>query len=150
MKQFKEQILKKCKELVDEKLNKLFYALEELNESAEAESKSTAGDKHETGRAMIQLEQEKIGKQIQEWEIQKLILNKIDLCKDQKQITIGSLIESSNGWFFIACNLGKITVNDQHIMVISNHSPIAKVFSDCKNGQEISFHNTSYIIRSAN
>lgn len=148
MKQFKEQILQKCKKLVDEKLNKLFYALDELNESAEAESKSTAGDKHETGRAMIQLEQEKIGKQIQEWENQKLILDKIDLCKDSKQITTSSLIKTNNGWFFIACNLGKIIVNDQQIMIISNHSPIAKVFLGCKKNTAITFNKTLYKIES--
>lgn len=147
MKQFKEQILKKCKELVDEKLNKLFYALDELAESAESESKSTAGDKHETGRAMIQLEQEKIGKQIQEWENQKLILKKIDLCKDQQQITIGSLIETNQGWFFIAVNLGKIPFNDHQIMVISNQSPIARSFIGFKVKEKLLFNNTEYLIK---
>lgn len=40
---------------------------EELNDIKEAlfqDSKSTAGDKHETSRAMAQLEQEKLGKQL--------------------------------------------------------------------------------------
>ena len=32
----------------------------------QSESKSSAGDKHETGRAMLQLEAEKLGKQLQE------------------------------------------------------------------------------------
>ncbi|MGE0566991.1 MAG: 3-oxoacyl-ACP synthase [Bacteroidia bacterium] len=148
MRQFKEEILQKCKEIVDEKLQSLFYEFNVLNESAETESKSTAGDKHETGRAMIQLEQEKLGKQIQEWETQKTVLEKIDLCKDREQITIGSLIETNYGLFFIANNLGKITVNDQEIIIVSNHSPIAKLFSGCKLNDKLSFNNTHYIIKS--
>lgn len=147
MKPFKEQILQKCKELVDEKLNKLFYALEELNESAEAESKSTAGDKHETGRAMIQLEQEKIGKQIQEWENQKLILSKIDLCKDSKHISLGSLIETDKGLFFIGINLGRIKLNDQEVMVISIQSPLGSLMAKNNRNDSIVFSNSTYNIK---
>lgn len=147
MKQFKDQILKKCKELVDEKLNKLFYALEELNESAETESKSTAGDKHETGRAMIQLEQEKIGKQIQEWEIQKQNLEKIDLCKDAKRIALGSLIETDKGLFFLAVNLGRIKINEQEVMVISTQSPLGKLMMNHQLNEILNYLNTSYSIK---
>ncbi|MFO0358781.1 MAG: hypothetical protein ACK50A_17635 [Sphingobacteriaceae bacterium] len=147
MKQFKEHILQKCKELVDEKLNKLFYALDELNESAEAESKSTAGDKHETGRAMIQLEQEKIGKQIQEWEIQKQILEKIDLCKDSNRIALGTLIETDKGLFFLAVNLGRIKIKEQEVMVISTQSPLGKLMMSHQLNEALNYLNTSYCIK---
>lgn len=147
MKQFKEQILQKCKELVDEKLNKLFYALEELNESAEAESKSTAGDKHETGRAMIQLEQEKIGKQIQEWEIQKQILEKIDLCKDSNHISLGTLIETDKGLFFLGVNIGKIKIKGQEVMVISTQSPLGKLLMNYQLNEKVNYMNSSYSIK---
>ena len=36
----------------------------EILAALESESKSSAGDKHETGRAMVQLEREKLGEQI--------------------------------------------------------------------------------------
>jgi hypothetical protein len=147
MKQFKEQILQKCKELVDEKLNKLFYALEELNESAEAESKSTAGDKHETGRAMIQIEQEKIGKQIQEWENQKLLLHKIDVCKDTDRISIGTLIETDRELFFLAINLGKIKLEEHDVMVISVQSTLGSLMTKHHKNDKITFLNSTYLIK---
>ena len=40
----------------------------ELLEALASESKNSAGDKHETGRAMLQLEREKLGEQIKKTE----------------------------------------------------------------------------------
>lgn len=146
MSNFKQNVLLICKKVIDEKLNDLFLALKDVNESANNESKSSAGDKHETGRAMMQIEQEKLGKQIQEWETQKNILDKIDLAKSFHLISLGSLIETNKGLFFIAANVGKIKVGDKDVMVISRASPLGACLVKHKMGDEFEFNKASYRI----
>ncbi len=51
--------------------------LNDLKESGANETKSTAGDKHETALAMVQIEQANIRKQLEEALAQKVILEKI-------------------------------------------------------------------------
>lgn len=63
---FKQKIHTHCLQLVDDKILELETILRELNESAANNTKSSAGDKHETERAMVQIEQEAIGKQLHE------------------------------------------------------------------------------------
>ena len=62
----KTQLLNRCEAILKHKLENLNAINQDLMTALESESKSTAGDKHETGRAMLQLEREKIGEQIKE------------------------------------------------------------------------------------
>ena len=55
----KKQLYLFCVDYVESKLTNLQSALASAREAVSDDSKSTAGDKHETGRAMAQLEQEK-------------------------------------------------------------------------------------------
>ncbi len=148
MEHFKDQILTQCKLIIDKKINSLNNALKEITESANNESKSSAGDKHETGRAMMQIEQEKLGKQILEWETQKNILDKMDLTKNSNSISLGSLIETNKGLFFIAANVGKIKVNEKEIIVISMQSPLGICFAKHNEGDEFEFNGINYKITS--
>ncbi|HRD37690.1 MAG TPA: 3-oxoacyl-ACP synthase, partial [Bacteroidia bacterium] len=62
----KERLFLHCESLMAEKVQSLKVALSQITESANNETKSSAGDKHETARAMMQLEQEKLSRQINE------------------------------------------------------------------------------------
>ncbi|MFL5753246.1 MAG: hypothetical protein ACJ76F_07565, partial [Bacteroidia bacterium] len=88
---FKEKVYKACLSQVEERLNVLEAAYSELAEGAENDSKSSAGDKHETSRAMIQLEQEKIVAQMNEALDQKDILNQTDIHATLQWVGKGSL-----------------------------------------------------------
>ena len=60
----KKQVFDHCWDTVLKQEKSLLNRQQLLRESLESEQKSSAGDKHETGRAMVQLEQEKLGKQL--------------------------------------------------------------------------------------
>jgi hypothetical protein len=147
MSTLKKSILLKCHSVIDEKIHALNTVLRDLTEAGNNETKSSAGDKHETARAMMQLEQEKLGNQIQEWEIQKNVLAKIDGEKTSSIISLGSLVESNNGYFFIAANIGKIQVGDSSVMVISTQSPLGLYFLNRTIQQEFIFNQTEYVIK---
>ena len=63
--ELKKLLYNYCESFLKRKLTNYQNQKKELFESLESETKSSAGDKHETGRAMIQLEIEKLGKQRQ-------------------------------------------------------------------------------------
>jgi hypothetical protein len=146
MSSFKHSILSACKQVIHYKITLLNDALTELSESANVESKSSAGDKHETGRAMVHLEQEKLGKQLQEWQNQNALIERIDANKQITSIALGTLIETNRGFFFIASNLGKLEVDERDIICISLQSPLGEQFTKMKEGDAFEFNKTQYQI----
>ena len=67
-------------------------AINRAQESLDSESKSSAGDKHETGRAMAQLEMEKLGGQYESARKLLLIANRLNYRKNQNTIAAGTLL----------------------------------------------------------
>ncbi len=124
----KELVILECKKVLDEKIRNLFISMNEIKDSLQGETKSSAGDKHETSRAHLQLEQEKLGQQLYEWEQQRAFVERHKTSINSTHIGLGSLIETDHGDFYILCNLGKINVNGKNIMVISPKSPLAISF----------------------
>jgi hypothetical protein len=147
MTDFKTKILFECKRVLDEKINQLSAALNEVTEASNSESKSSAGDKHETTKAMMQIEQEKLSKQLSELNTQKNELDKI-VIHNSSNINQGSLIETNNGTFFIAISLGKIKAEGKDVFVISNQSPIGKQLLNLNGNKHFELNNVKYEVMS--
>lgn len=127
MKVSKQEILQECIRLIDGKLQQIQNAIQDYQEDLNSETKSSAGDKHETGRAMLQLEMEKLGQQYQTVLTQKNVLQKIDVSV-KKKVQVGSLVGTTSGLnYFLATSVGQIVVAEKSIMVVSINSPIGKL-----------------------
>ena len=122
----KQKLLNYCKNYVDERLLRIQNTISDIQESLTSETKSSAGDKHETGRAMLQLEREKAGAQLAE--VQKLqeTLAKITI-SSSKNIRLGSLISTSQGNYFLSISVGKVTIENISYFAIAANSPIGKL-----------------------
>ena len=120
----KQKIYNHCHELMAVKIGGLKKAMDELREGLEGDSKSSAGDKHETGRAMAQLEQEKIGRQLKEAMEHKLGLEKMGVGVGVGRIKKGSLVGTNWGYIYIGVALGKIRVDEMGVIVVSERSPL--------------------------
>jgi hypothetical protein len=114
--------------------------LNELAHGAENASKSSAGDKHETGRAMVQLEQEKIGNQLLELEAMYNELQKLEHQKTSSTISKGSLIETSSGLFYLSIGLGKVIIENETIFLLSPQSPFGKQLVGLKKDDVVLFN----------
>lgn len=125
---------------MDEKTARLKKRSAELQESLGSETKSSAGDKHETGRAMVQLEQEKLGKQLVELDKTKAILQKVDVAKNADKIVLGSLVKTSGADYFIAVSTGVYTNEGTSIFCISPGAPIAQLLLGKEKGDKIVFN----------
>jgi hypothetical protein len=91
-KELKVALLDHCKETVENRFDKIKQTITAIEESLEDESKSSAGDKHETGRAMLQIDRENAGKQLHEIESLQALVKKIDSSAVSDYIRLGSLV----------------------------------------------------------
>jgi hypothetical protein len=119
------------------RISELEILMAELKESLENESKSSAGDKHETGRAMVQLEQEKLSKQMTELLLMRRILEQINPSIKHVKIGIGSLVETTMGWYFISVGLGPIEKDGKVIFVLNPQAPLGQKLVGKKVGESI-------------
>jgi hypothetical protein len=119
------------------RISELEILMAELKESLENESKSSAGDKHETGRAMVQLEQEKLSKQMTELLLMRRILEQINPSIKHVKIGIGSLVETTMGWYFISVGLGPIEKDGKVIFVLNPQAPLGQKLVGKKEGESI-------------
>ncbi len=117
---------------------------QELMESNQQEGKSSAGDKHETAGAMVHLEMEKLSKQMEEGRRQLSEVEKFhpDRVSHIGQIQMGSLVQTTTGWYYLITSLGKLTVNGEACFVLSGASPLGRVMIGKQQGETIVRDNT--------
>ena len=138
--QIKKELLKMCFHFVEEKHNTISKSIASNKKDLFSETKSSAGDKHETGRAMIQLEMEKAGQQLSEVNIMQEVLDKITIEKESEVVCLGSLINTTKGNYFLAISAGKITISANDYFVVSTNSPIGNQLLGKKIGEIIPFN----------
>jgi transcription elongation GreA/GreB family factor len=143
---FKEKIIIECKKHLDVKKASLLGSLEEINESLTSETKSSAGDKHETARSKMQFEQGKLNSQLAELNDLVNELEKINPQAIAETIFTGTVVETNNGTFFIAVPLGKIKIEEREVYVISAQSPIGKLMMGLRQHDTFSVNDIHYRI----
>ncbi len=123
----KEKLFKQCQQFVDMRLQTVEEIISSNQKALQSETKSSAGDKHETGRAMLQLEMEKAGKQLAGIQNMRTTLSKIDVSKTSNNAHLGSVIETNSNHYFLAISVGKINVSNKDYFAVSIASPIGKL-----------------------
>ena len=147
MKGLKDLLYNHCENQINLKLKNYLSIDNELVESLKKETKNSSGDKHETTRAMIQIEREKNGKRIKEIEILKKQLLSIKLIENnKKKISLGSLVKTNNYNYFIAVSVDKFNFKGNDIYCISQNTPVGKALIGKKVNETFSFNNTKNII----
>ena len=130
------------------RIDEIQNILDDLHLSGSRDAKSSAGDKHETGVAMAQLEQEKLRYQIYEFQKMEEIVQKINPSKSNSKINLGSLVETDKGWFYISVGLGSLTFNEQVIFAINPEAPFSKALIEKEKGDSIHFNEVeSYVLQ---
>jgi hypothetical protein len=142
----KLDVLNACVYEINNRIQAFHKILNDLKDGAQNDSKSSAGDKHETSRAMMQIEQEKIGKQLKEAEEMKIGLEKIDYKSIHQKVGIGSLILTNAGLFFLAVPLGKIKVNHSDVFVLSPQSPLGNKLLGANLNDKITINSKQFIV----
>jgi transcription elongation GreA/GreB family factor len=142
----KQKIHTACMDLLNEKIEYLNAALSDLAFGSENDAKSSAGDKHETARAMMQIEHEKIGNQREEFLRQKNELASIDINRKSDEVTKGSLIKTNHGYLFLAVPVGKINIKSESVIALSPISPLGQKLIGLKKSDTAEMNGVKYKI----
>ena len=142
---FRQQVITACLEHLEERILDLQSQLRELTAGAENDSKSSAGDKHETSRAMMQLEHENISRQLDGFLKEKNELAQLHVDEDSL-VSKGSIVRTNKGLLFLGIALGKIIVESSEVMTISPHSPLGSKLLGLQAGDILNFNNMQYHI----
>lgn len=142
----KQALHQRCTAIAEERIVALQQIIQETQLAANNETKSSSGDKHETGRAMAQLEIEKLTAQLSELQNIKQTLAQINPNKTGHKVVLGSLVYTNNGNFYMAASIGKVALEYQTFFAISSASPIGKLLFTKKEKESFSLNGSAYTI----
>jgi hypothetical protein len=120
----KEQIYQACLDRVAHNIETLQASICAAQETSSAETKSSAGDKYETTRAMMQIEIESYTKRLVEAQKLQMTLLQIPWQDVYEWVKVGSLVTTNQGVFFIAIGIGQLSIEGRVYFVVSPASPI--------------------------
>ncbi len=138
--EIKKELLLKCKNEVENKLLTIEKIMQSNKIALNSETKSSAGDKHETGRAMLQLEMEKASQQFESANKMQQVLKRVSTGLSFDIISVGCVIITSLEKYFLSVSLGEIQVEGQKYYAISPKSPIGNLLLGKRVGDEIVFN----------
>lgn len=125
----KTKIVAHLKSLLDERMEASMKAMQAAQESANDQSKSSAGDKYETSRSMGQLDRNMHARQYEQARQERTILERLEGMPEQstyERVALGTLVKTTAGYFYIAVSAGAIMVDKNTILAVSAASPIGQ------------------------
>ncbi len=139
----KEQLYKKCESYLEEKIARVSHSIKDLETALTNESKSSAGDKFETGREMINIEINKLSTQLQQFQQLQVTLEIAKRNGTSKTVKLGSLVQATNANYFICIPIGEVDLGNKKVFVIGAGSPIAQALIGKAVGESFSFNTVS-------
>jgi transcription elongation GreA/GreB family factor len=141
----KETVISAIQESIGEQIGDYILELNSVNEEIGKETKSSAGDKFETSREMMNQEVSRLEERIAYLKKQ---LNSLQQLSQRKSSSIenGSLVNTNHGVFFFGIAFGKLESQGSTIMGLSLNSPLGKIMTDKKEGDSLTFMNRNYSI----
>lgn len=132
--------------MIKQRIADAVIAIENAQFAANAEEKSSAGDKYETSRAMRHLEKDMYSRQLLANQLELEALLNVDCDKLYDRITIGSIVFCKDIAFFIAAGLGKINFEGMEVYLVSPVAPMAKLMFNKKVGAFFAFNKMELLI----
>ena len=122
-------------------------AIDEAQKASNDDTKSSAGDKYETGRAMMQQETDRNLLQLNEANKLKVALNQFGTSSVSDTVETGSLVITNNGNFYIAISAGVLTADNETYFAVSPASPVGLKLRGLKTGNEFILNGKQYHIK---
>tara|TARA_B100000524_G_scaffold233034_1_gene123782 strand:+ start:6547 stop:7005 length:459 start_codon:yes stop_codon:yes gene_type:complete len=133
----KADFLNAMHESIRQRISEASLILDGIQESIDAETQSTAGDKHDTSRELMQQERNKAAQNLQNHISMDSLVLKLKTIIVSCEVRFGSLVLTNVGWFFIGLPLGRIQFEDKDILCVSGNAPAAKLLESERVGASI-------------
>ena len=138
-----------CLAYVQQRLAAARAGMAAAQESSNSETKSSAGDKYETGRAMAQQERDRHAAQLHE--AQKLLadLQKLNPELPSDTVRPGALAATSLGLFYVSIGAGRLaTADGREFVAVSPAAPVALALSGRRAGEGVGFNGRTVQVES--
>jgi hypothetical protein len=133
--------------LLEKNIQDIQQNLNSIEHAKTQETKSSVGDKFETGRAMLQIEEDKLLGQLKRNKNYLLQLQ-VYMQNDKKHETVqeGSLVVCDKGTFFIGLGLGKLKLDNCELFAVSIAAPFSKQIIGLREGSTFSIKQKQFMI----
>jgi transcription elongation GreA/GreB family factor len=142
----KEKLYNYCMHFVDDRIHRIQEEIRSAQAAANEETKSSAGDKYETGRAMAQGTIERNTQQLAEAEKVKAALQRMPAVINPERIVPGTLITTSRGSIYLSISIGQVTLDKETYFIVSPDSPIGKSLLGKTIGDVVHWNTMDYSI----
>lgn len=142
----KVALLAACKNHVAQRVNNAQQAIASASEAISDDTKSSAGDKFETTREMMQQELNRHHQLLAEAKRMEMALDNLDVGGASGSVRPGSLVTTNHGLFFIAVSVGQLQIDGISYWAISPASPLGQKLAGLKVGQQVPFNGMIYQI----
>jgi transcription elongation GreA/GreB family factor len=142
----KSLLHKFCLDNIEARILTIRQSIHDSHASGLEETKSSAGDKYETGRAMMHLEMEKLSTQLAEAEKQKAALLQINPSVASETVQNGSLVFTSQGNYYLSVSAGVFTIDGKEYITLSSASPLGSKLFGLQRGHQIEWNKKSIAI----
>ncbi len=146
MSTLKEQLHQQCVHYVQQRMDAAQQAIAEAQQAANNDTKSSAGDKYETGREMAQQETNRNLTQLNEANKLMVALNRIGINGRSTTAEAGSVVKTNQGNFYLSISAGNIKADNEVYVAISTASPIGLKLKGAKADDQFDFNGKSYIV----
>jgi transcription elongation GreA/GreB family factor len=147
MDNLKKQLHSLCAYQIKQRIEAVELAIKSAQEASDDDTKSSAGDKYETGREMMQQEEERNVAQLTEAKKLMAALNNINAEHKGDVAEAGSVINTDQGNFYLAVSAGMLTVDNINYVAVSPASPIGVKMRGLKANDEFNLNGKNYLIK---
>ena len=148
MEDIKQRLKDYCITQTEKRIQEIMIGMDQAQESLVSDTKSSAGDKYETSREMIQQDLTRYQGQLLQAKQDLNVLQELRLTAEVPHVVAGSLIVTTKAHYFIAISLGRVKLDSTDFMVISMLSPIGQLFKGKNVGDVIDFNGATQEITS--
>ncbi|MFA4868200.1 MAG: 3-oxoacyl-ACP synthase [Pedobacter sp.] len=143
----KEHLYQLCLNFIEQRIQTAETALAQAREASNDDTKSSAGDKYETSREMMQQDIDRNKRLLIDAEENRKVLEAIGHAVPSDTIRGGSLVNTNQGIFYISISAGQLQTEGKTVFAISAASPIGKLMLGKKSKDSFSFNGKTYTIQ---
>lgn len=127
-----------CHAFIEQRISAARTAMLAAQESSSSETKSSAGDKYETGREMANAERDRNAAHMQQAQQLQAELARISPDSPCDTVRPGALVHTSLGRFYISISAGQLP--GLEVFAVSSAAPVVVALKGLRAGQEAVFN----------
>ncbi|MFD0940880.1 3-oxoacyl-ACP synthase [Pedobacter boryungensis] len=147
MQEIKSSLYQLCLDFINERIQTAETALQQAREASNDDTKSSAGDKYETSREMMQQDIDRNKRLLIDAEENHKVLNSLRDAPFSDTARNGSLVYTNQGNFYLSISAGQLHLGKETVFAISAVSPIGKLLLGKQKGSEFDFNGKKYQIK---